>query len=163
MKYQKKLTLDQLRNKILYYINYRIRSQLEVIKKLRTLSATEEEIAILIKELLELNLINDEKFIHYFIRDYFEFKKFSIYRTNMELIKKGFDKYLIQDSLTNYCEQEEFSELDQAFQIVQAKYRNRQSLPDKNKILAFLTRKGFSYSIASKALDQLTKTDLFDM
>jgi len=145
-----KYTYEKLKYKILYFINYRIRSEYEVKKKLESLFATNEELSNIIKELIDLNLINDKKFIPYFIREYFEIKKYSVIRTKMELNKKGFPSYMIQDSLEEYYQQEDFCELDQALKVLNIKY-NKIVLPEKSKILSFLARKGFSYSIANQA------------
>lgn len=144
--HHKQYTPEQIRNKVLYYINYRIRTQKEILNKLQSLNADSEYISSLMEELEEMGLVNDEKFIHFFVREYLEVKKFGMYRVKQELQKKGFSPLLIQEHLS----QEEYDPLEEAYLVLIQKYQNRSS--EDHKMLAFLGRRGFSYSEASQAL-----------
>ena len=143
-------TIDQLKDKVLYFINYRMRSKKEVFDKLQKLNALPEDSTLIVDELIELGLINDEKFIEFFVREFFEIKKLGLSRVNLELRRLGFDSVLIQDSVQQYILQEEYSPEDEALELIEQKYRT--SLPEDHKIIAFLGRRGFSYSIANNAL-----------
>ena len=143
-------TIDQLKNKVLYFINYRMRSRKEVLNKLQKLNALAEDTKLIINELEDLGLINDEKFIVFFVREFFVIKKLGLSRVNFELHKLGFDSLLIQDSVQQYLLQEEYSPEDEALNLIEQKYRS--TLPEDHKIIAFLGRRGFSYSVANKAL-----------
>ncbi|MGL4676799.1 MAG: regulatory protein RecX [Brevinema sp.] len=142
--------IEQLKNKILYYINYRIRSRQEVINKLTLLNASQEQISLIVKELEQINLINDEKFIIFFIQNCIETKKYGVSRTILELQKKGFSSTLIHSTVEDYCSQEEYNPIQTACNLISQKYRS--TAPEDHKILGFLGRRGFSYSIAQKAL-----------
>ena len=144
-------TIDQLKNKVLYFINYRMRTKQEVFNKLQKLNALSEDITIIIEELVELGLINDEKFIEFFVREFFEIKKLGLSRVNLELQRVGFDSVLIQDSVQQYILQEDYSPEDEALDLIEQKYRT--ILPEDHKIISFLGRRGFSYSIANNALN----------
>ena len=144
-------TIDQLKDKVLYFINYRMRSKKEVFDKLQKLNALPEDSILIVDELIELGLINDEKFIEFFVREFFEIKKLGLSRVNLELRRLGFDSVLIQDSVQQYILQEEYSPEDEALELIEQKYRT--NLPEDHKIIAFLGRRGFSYSIANSALN----------
>lgn len=162
-KHHKKYSLEQLKNKVLYYINYRIRSKKEVLTKLDSLSASEENTQLIIDELENLGLINDEKFIIFFIQDYIETKKYGITRIKSELHRKGFESWLIQDALHEYFDEDEYDPVDSAYQLIQQKYHSRQILPENHhKILAFLARRGFEYRVSTQALAKFTKKNIID-
>ena len=144
-------TIEQLKDKALYYISYRIRSKAEVLKKLLSLNAKPEEITLILDELSELGLINDEKLIPSFIRQYIEVKNFPLSKVKSELRRVGFESYLIQDSLEKYLTEEDYSEDTQALVVLRQKYRSL--LPEDQKVISFLARKGFNYGIAKKALE----------
>ncbi|MGL5956197.1 MAG: regulatory protein RecX [Brevinema sp.] len=148
--HHKTYSIEQLKNKILYYINYRIRSQQEIIHKLTSLHASQEQICVLVEELEQIGLINDEKLIVFFIQDYIETKQYGLSRVTLELRKKGFSSPLIQSALEDYYAREDYDPIRQAYNLIAQKYRLK--LPEDQKILAFLARRGFSYSIAQKAL-----------
>ena len=148
-------TIDQLKDKVLYFINYRMRTKQEVFDKLQKLNALPEDSAMIVDELVELGLINDEKFIEFFVREFFEIKKLGLSRVNLELRRLGFDSVLIQDSVQQYILQEEYSPEDEALELIEQKYRT--NLPEDHKIIAFLGRRGFSYSIANNALNTYKK------
>ncbi len=123
--YDKEYSLEQIKNKILYYINYRIRSEKEVLNKLKSLNASEENTAVVMDELRQLGLVNDERFISFFVRDYIENKRYGMSRVKMELKNKGFADYLIQDSLAEYLDEEEYDSAHEALNLISAKYQNR--------------------------------------
>lgn len=147
----KKYTLEQLQNKILYFINYRIRSQQEVLIKLKQLAATQDQIQILIDQLVSHGLLDDQKFIHFFIHENLYVKKRSISDTKRILKQKGFKEHLINDAFLEFLDANDFSELEQAVHALKQKY-NFNSILESKKMLAFLGRRGFSYSVASDAV-----------
>ncbi len=156
--FQKNYTIDQLKNKVLYYINYRIRTKKEVLNKLKQLQASAEDTNTIIEELEQLNLINDQKFIIFFVQDYIEIKKYGLSRVKIELQKKGFSSILIQDALQEYFSDEDYDPIDSAYQLIEQKYRNK--IIEDQKALSFLARRGFSYSDAQKALNNYKNTTI---
>lgn len=147
----KKYTLEQLQNKILYFINYRIRSQQEVLTKLKHLGATPDQIQLLIDQLVSHGLLDDQKFIHFFIHENLYGKKRSISDTKRMLRQKGFKEHLINDAFLEFLDANDFSELEQAVHALKQKYNFNTTLESK-KMLAFLGRRGFLYSVASEAV-----------
>lgn len=155
MKYRKldpnkTFSLEQLKNKILYFINYRPRSLYEIKNKLLSLNASSDQISFLIDELSSFQLINDEKIISLYIREFLEVKQIGLYKTSLELKKKGFSEQLIQDALVEYCSHEEYSEETKILELLTRKYAP--PFPDQHKMLAFLIRRGFSYQHANKTI-----------
>lgn len=153
-----KYTLEQLQNKILYFINYRIRSKQEVLVKLKQLAATEDQIHALMDQLVSHGLLDDEKFIHFFIHENLYVKKRSISYTKQVLKQKGFKEHLINDAFLEFLECNDFSELEQAVHALKQKY-NSNSILESKKMLAFLGRRGFSYSVAFDAVKLYLKND----
>ncbi|MGL4367807.1 MAG: regulatory protein RecX [Brevinemataceae bacterium] len=146
------LTLEQLQNKILKYINYRPRSRKAVEQKLKFLNAGEIQINTLLIELEEWSLINDEKIIKMFAEDLFEIKKFGVQKVSQELRQLGFEKYLIEDTIDELLAQHSYSDHEQALLHLKKKYKFPHSGYCPNKLLAMLARKGFAYSDAKQAI-----------
>ncbi|MGL4563576.1 MAG: regulatory protein RecX [Brevinema sp.] len=143
-------SIDELRNKILYFINYKPRSLNEVKKKMLLLNAQESQIQQLLTELINVQLINDQKIIRLYIEQFLESKKFGVYRTKLELIRKGFAKELVESEVSCYIDQEEYHEESQALETLCLKYRH--TIPEKEQMIGFLIRKGFSYQSAKEAV-----------
>ncbi|MGL5254411.1 MAG: regulatory protein RecX [Brevinema sp.] len=150
----KSLSSEQLLNKSLYYIKYRMRSEKEVITKLKTLKATEEQISTTINTLKEYGLIQDAKVIEAAVREFLEIKGYGLSRAKRELLFKGYDSHLIEDTLQTYCDEHDYNEEDVILNILEQTYTSYREMPDDQKILAKLARKGFSFSTAKKALDK---------
>ncbi|MGL5720967.1 MAG: regulatory protein RecX [Brevinema sp.] len=149
------LSSEQLLNKLLYYIKYRMRSQKEVEMKLKSLGATAEQLESTIETLTEYGLIRDDKVIEATVREYLELKGYGLSRTKRELAFKGYNSNLIDDAIQAYCDEHDYSEEDTVFSFLEQNYGSHRELPEDQKILAKLGRKGFSFSASKRALDRL--------
>lgn len=152
-------TDEQLLDRILRFISYRLRTQKEVQDKLKTLGASPAQVAQLCSVLAEHGLLDDEKVIHPMLKEYLENRGLGLSRIKTMLKLKGFSDFLIEDALQEYIEDnQEFSEENTALALLERKYRNTGLPEDNAKALAFLGRRGFSYGTASKALNIYKKT-----
>ena len=93
--------------------------------------------------------LDDRKFAAYYVENRFVKKGISQRRLTMELFKKGIDKGIVEEVLT----ESERDETEEARKII-AKKRGRY---DDEKLIAYLVRQGFSYQLArSLVLDSGT-------
>mgnify|MGYP005849639223 CR=1 FL=1 len=147
--------LNYLQNRVLNYLKFRPRTEKEIVlflKKIikkKNLPATFLE--KIIHQLKEWGLINDKNFVDWFVSSrkklHQKGKQLIIY----ELKQKGIDQKLID----NYFSQEEFNEEKLALQLIK-KYSHRwQNLAvkkKKEKIIRFLTSRGFSFETIRKII-----------
>ncbi len=88
--------INRAKEKALYLIEYRARSRKEIEDKLVPLYG-EQAAEQAIERLEQLGLIDDEGFAREFARQLFENRHYSSKRVSYELIKKGIDRYIIEE------------------------------------------------------------------
>ncbi len=88
--------INRAKEKALYLIEYRARSRKEIEDKLVPLYG-EQAAEQAIERLGQLGLIDDEGFAREFARQLFENRHYSSKRVSFELMKKGIDRYLIDE------------------------------------------------------------------
>ena len=97
----------------------------------------------LLDKLQKFELVDDEKFTEWWVRQRIEFKKKSLKEIKFELLQKGIDSKLADKVLKNT----NIDEFELAKKLVEKKSR----LPEE-KLKAYLLRKGFSWEIVKKVL-----------
>ncbi len=158
-------------------LSVRMRSEKEIRDYLRNLSfkrklkdkdeLSEVVIESLIKKLKEKDLINDERFAREWIEARRNSKNKGINAIKAELYSKGISREVIESKLdprlfgddTTLGWSEE-NEEDLATKALEKKVKNILLLKDvkeKQRILGFLMRKGFSYEIAREAIENKLK------
>lgn len=100
----------------------------------------------IIERLKSKNYLNDEVFAQYFIENRFVKKGISKKRLQMELIKKGVNKGIIERAL----EESERNDEDEIRKII-AKKRAKY---DDEKLTAYLCRQGFSYELVRELVSE---------
>ncbi|MEK9176157.1 MAG: RecX family transcriptional regulator [Patescibacteria group bacterium] len=140
-------------NLSLRYLSYRPRSEKEILDYLKKKKLDEEIIAQIIAKLIEYKFIDDTAFTKFWIEQRSEYKHKPIRVIRFELLQKGIEKELIEESLPK-----ESGELDleNAKRLKEKKmdfYRNLDPKKRQEKVMNYLLRKGFSYEIVKKALN----------
>jgi len=140
----------------LNFIKYRFRSQLEIEQKLKRKKIQPSQIKKVINRLKGEKLIDDEQFAHLWIRNRINLKPTGSRLLLLELRQKGIDRDLAYEILRQ--ELPEDLEKDLAYEIGEAKYQKLKSLPpfdQKQKLLSFLSRRGFDYSISRETVEKI--------
>ena len=133
-------------------ISRRIRSEEEICKKLLK-KFNENVVKNIITRLKKENLINDEKFAMAFIHTREALKPKGRKVLFLELRQKGIDKDLINKILEKEYNQEKEFEL--AKKAAKGRIERYKNLPEKKaeqKIISFLLRRGFSWSVIKKVI-----------
>jgi len=150
----KKLKDDEKKNKAwqkaLKYLSFRARSKHEMRDYLAKKKLQEKLIDQTIKRLEKLGQINDQEFVKIWIKD----RQIQLKGPRMvysELIRKGIEKEKIEAGL------ERWYNVNQERKIAQKAFRKRAGdkrlrLAEKQKILQYLLRRGFSYDIIKEAV-----------
>jgi len=141
-----------------FYLKFRPRTKKEIVdylnKKSQKYHFNQEIIDKVINKLQEEDLINDNKFIDWFVDQRNRTKPKSRFALTTELIRFGVHKDLIDEYFSNSSQ----DETSLAHQALVKRWRQFSQLPkDKRfqKAAGFLTRRGFNFEIIRKVIDKL--------
>ena len=153
----RKLPLSEakIKNYAFLLLKYRLRSEKELFHRLKKKGFPEEKIKELISFLKERNFLNDEEFAREWIASRLR-KGFGLRRISEELREKGISQQLWEEEFSklNYCEKETVEEL------ARRKFAKLKDLPyfkARNRLYAYLMRRGFSNEIVQEVLDNLCR------
>ncbi len=151
-----KLLLKRAKDKALKYLGYKMRSKNQVIKKLQEYEFPPNVINKVIKVLEKYNYTNDEDFAKAFIKDKLNLKGHGVFKISYDLKMLGVDEEIFK----KYLYDEEFiNEEKKAKDLLLKKLGNKNienlDYKEKQKIYAYLARRGFSYDSIKKAFNSL--------
>jgi len=138
--------------KAINFISYRPRSIQETRYRLRKYGCEPVSEENIITKLQDNHLLDDAKFAEIWVENRSEFRPRSKYVLRIELLKKGITNEIIEEVL------EGFDDLDQATRAARQQARKYQMLEWKDfrkKLNAFLSRRGFSYSVIQGLAENL--------
>lgn len=125
------------------------------VRELRTklLRTVEEKYAdMAIDKMLELGYLDDERYAEKLLQYLIENKKMSNNHIKQEMFKRGVPADIISDLLTDA----EIDNVSSIVDLIQTKYRMKLSAENgKEKVIAALMRKGFSYGDVKSAFEEL--------
>lgn len=137
--------------KALYLLEYRAHSRGELMRKLRAVfpaPVCEEAVA----KIEQLGLIDDETFAREFAAELAEKKSFAPRRIRLELEKRGIDRELIDEVLS----EREDNPVEDIAAVIRKKYM---PIPENQKelsrIYAALARMGYGYGDIKSAIEQI--------
>ena len=138
--------------RVLRLLNYRDRSEAEIIQNLERRQVPEEIIAEVIERLHRSELVDDQRFAKTWVENRIEFHPRSRRALAFELRKKGIEDQAIQQAL------DEFDEAAAAYQAAR-KYTQKSRQMDwpefRQKLYAFLARRGFNYDVIKTTVARL--------
>lgn len=135
---------EVLLQKAINFISYRPRSERETRLRLRKYGCESEQEDNIITRLNSSKLLNDVNFAKLWVENRSEFRPRSKYLLRIELLKKGVSNEIIEDTLKN------IDDSDLAKRAAKQQARKYQMLEWKDfrkKLIAFLNRRGFTYSV----------------
>jgi len=159
---EEKELLENLRQKCYRFLSVRERSEKEIweylqrkIKRFK-LDNQNKLINLLIQQLKEEGLIDDKKFIAWWVEQRGYFKPKGFFALKQELIQKGVNRDLIDQ----FFEENKINELELAKIALQKKSKTLKDLKKEElykKAIGFLLRRGFSFELARKAFYSVFK------
>lgn len=144
-------------DRVLKFLSYRPRSEKEVGDYLFKKGVGGETKKLVIEKLKKQNLLDDQEFALWWIDQRITFKLSGERLLRSELIKKGIGKEIIDEVLAK--KMSESLERKLALKAAQKKLATYQKLPPlefRQKMSAFLARRGFSWEIIKEIINQLT-------
>jgi regulatory protein len=134
------------------FLSFRPRSVWEVQQYLVRKEIDQATAEDTIKRLIEHNLVNDLEFARSWVDSRQLLKPRSKLVLAKELYAKRLDKEIIDQVLS---EQGEDAELVAVTEVIKKKLTQKQ-YQDQSKLMAYLARQGFSYSLVKRALEELS-------
>ena len=153
------LTFNRYYNLSLRFLSYRPRSEQEVYKYLlekakKAKNLDEKIIASIMGRLVEYKFVDDFSFAKFWI----EHRKKGFRILQFELQQKGVSKEILEKALAEF--DLESKETDLINHLIERKTKSLQKYPEgkaREKMIAFLLRKGFDYNDVKKALEEAKK------
>lgn len=149
---------QKLLDRVYRFLAIRNRSEKEVrdylLKKLQKYQSSSRSIEIvdeIINHLKEERLINDRKFIEWWVEQRSTFKPKGVYALKQELLQKGINKDIIDQYFQNHPQNE--SQLaEEALKKKIKLWQNLSPEKRKEKIINFLKRRGFGFEAIRKLI-----------
>ena len=145
MQNKQRTSLEDALPKIRTYCNYRDRSHHEVKQKLRDMGVWSRDVEQAIGQMIEENLLNEERYVRSFIRGHFYNKKWGRKKIRYEL-----SQHRIPDRLITRCmdeiDEDDYEQCVQ--QLIEKKRKELTGTPweRRQKLSRYLQQKGFSYA-----------------
>jgi len=146
---------DKLYNKALKFLSYRPRSEREVRDYLEKKGGDTKIVEEITGKLKKQNLVDDHAFTTWWIEQRSRFRPKGKHLLWLELLKKGIKKEIIEDSL--FSEKEELDLAKKAARKKVKSYKNLEPLEFRQKMTAFLARRGFNWEVIKKVLEEILK------
>jgi regulatory protein len=150
--------INKLLQKALKFIAIRPRSQKEIISYLQKKSPkNQEKQKLVLEELSKLGLVNDEAFVDWWLEQRETFRPKGKRVLKMELRFKGIENDLIERSLADKVNEEALAKKSALPKIPSLK--DLSLIEQKKKLVGFLSRRGFDWSVIKKTLDEILEKD----
>ncbi len=149
-------------NSALNSLDYRDHSEREIrTKLLRKHDA--EYVDEAVEKLLELNLINDERYAENYARELFEHKKFGEMRIRAELRAKGISADIANEAVEALFDEEEPDNIQRIVDIIGKRYYNRMNDEvGRKKVFSALQRMGYSFSDIREAMSEFSDDEYYE-
>jgi regulatory protein len=142
------------------YANYKPRTELQVIQRLKQHEFSDDEIKLGLGFLRQFNLVNDEKYAVDFLKELIKKKPSGRKVVAAELRKKGISKEICEKTIADHFPDENLTDL--AMQAAEKKMRMlRHNEPEKQKqsLINFLQRKGFDWQTIKNTTSKILPDD----
>lgn len=149
-------------NSALNSLDYRDHSEKEIrAKLLRKHDADYVDEAV--EKLLELDLVNDERYAENYARELFEHKKFGKMRIKAELRAKGLSADIANAAVEELFDEEEPDNIQRIVDIIGKRYYNRiNDEVGRKKVFSALQRMGYSFSDIREAMSEFSDDEYYE-
>lgn len=149
-------------NSALNSLDYRDHSEKEIrAKLLRKHDADYVDEAV--EKLIELDLVNDERYAENYARELFERKKFGKMRIKSELRAKGISADIANAAVEKLFEEEEPDNVQRIVDIIGKRYYNRMNDEvGRKKVFSALQRMGYSFSDIREAMSEFSDDEYYE-
>jgi regulatory protein len=152
--WQKNIGTERALKKIKHYCAYQERSHAEAKEKLYSFGLYKNEVEKLLSQLIEENYLNEERYAIAFAGGKFRIKHWGRAKIKYELKQNQVSTYCINTALKLIDENDYKKTLSHLFDNKMNELRSEKNIfVKKQKVTAYLTRKGFEAELVSKLFD----------
>lgn len=137
----------------LSYLSLRPRSEKELHDYLVKKNISIEVIESVLDRLKEGGHVDDRKFVHWWCEQRRHFRNKSSFVIKQELFRKGINKSIIDEEMEESLD-EDFEHAKAVYEKNARRYSKYTGREFEQKMGAYLARKGFSWDIIRKVIDQ---------
>ena len=157
---KKSFTVDEIKRKIEQFCVYQDRCHKEVEQKMRDYELIPEAREMILLSLMQNNFLNEERFAKSFARGKFRIKSWGKQRIIRELKFRDISTYNIKTALKEIDENEYLETIYRVTEKRSNSISETNSYKKKQKLIAFLMRKGFENELIFKTVNEvLEKTN----
>ena len=154
--YKKRLTKEQVLQKLRFYCRYQQRCQSEVKEKLFELGVNKKDHDELITELVKENCLNDERFAVAFASGRFKLKQWGRKKIQKGLREKRVSDEIAQKALEQINKKEYGAILNKLAKERYAALKHEQHLVRKKKTMDYLMQKGYELDLVKEAINNFS-------
>lgn len=148
--------IARAQNIALRFLGYRQRSKKEIVDRLAKEGFDDDIIETCLDYLKEYKLVDDLEFAQSFVEDKINFNNHGPSRIRYDLYRKGIGDEIIDQVLVEDEESQYRRALDLGKKRIRS-YRNDDRNGQYRKLGGYLQRRGFSYGVVRKVLEELVK------
>jgi regulatory protein len=151
--YKKRLTREQVLQKLRFYCRYQQRCQGEIKEKLFALGVPKKDHDGLINELVKENCLNDERFAVAFTSGRFKMKQWGRKKIQQGLKEKRVSDEIAQKALGQINTKEYIATLAKLARERYASLKHEQYFVRKKKTMDYLMQKGYEVDLIKDAIN----------
>jgi regulatory protein len=151
--FKKRLTKDQVLQKLRFYCRYQQRCQSEIKQKLFELGIHKKDHEELINELVKENCLNDERFAVAFASGRFKMKQWGRKKILQGLKEKRVSDEIAEKALEQISKKEYMTILKKLAKERYASLKHEQYLVRKKKTMDYLRQKGYEVDLIKDVTD----------
>ncbi len=152
---KKSYTIDQIKDKMAKYCLYQDRCHWEVEKKLREFDLIPEAKDEILYKLIHYGFLNEERFVHSFVRGKVNQKMWGRNRLRQELKLRQIHPKLIDKVFKEEIDLDKY--WNNLLHLTQKKFNllasERESFKKINKVKAYLAYKGYEFDLMNEAIE----------
>lgn len=150
---KKRISLEEAIPKIRTYCNYRERCHWEVREKLYSMGLWKREVEQALIQMMDENLLNEERYARSFARGYFRTKQWGKIKIRIALKQRGINDKLIDYAFTEIDPDEYAKTIARLIDKKDAQLRGLSLAERRQKIVDHMLRKGYHHGEISDALE----------
>jgi regulatory protein len=151
--YKKRLTKEQVLQKLRFYCRYQQRCQSELKEKLFVLGINKKDHDELLEELLKENCVSDEKFAVAFVSGRFKMKQWGRRKIQKGLKEKRVSEEIAQRALEQINKKEYMAMLNKLAKERYVSLKHEQYLVRKKKTMDYLMQKGYEVDLIKDVIN----------
>ena len=148
-------TIDEIKDKMAKYCLYQDRCHWEVEKKMREFDLIPEAKEEILYKLIHYGFLNEERFVHSFVRGKVNQKMWGRNRLSQELKLRKIDQKMIDNALKEEIDADKY--WSNLLHLTRKKFNllasERESFKKTNKVKAYLVYKGYEFDLMNDAIE----------